>query len=62
NNSDITKEVNAGNNVKMPGGSEENILANLSRGNISRAVLVANAKAIFNTLLMSHDIREAAKK
>ncbi len=62
NNSDITKEVNAGNNVKMPGGSEENILANLSRGNISRATLVANAKAIFNTLLMSHDIREAARK
>ncbi|MBO7394105.1 MAG: glycoside hydrolase family 3 protein, partial [Abditibacteriota bacterium] len=62
NNSNNTKEVLAGNNVKMPSGNKEEILFDLAEGTITRAKLVENAKAIFNTLLQSHDYRMKAAK
>jgi beta-glucosidase-like glycosyl hydrolase len=60
NDSNQTKEVLAGNNIKMPGKHRdgvpvEGVLIDLSEGKITREKLVENAERIFGTILKAYE-------
>ncbi len=60
NNSNQTREILAGDNVKMPSGSVDYILEDLAKGKINREDLQKNAAAIFGAMLKSRDYRVTA--
>ena len=57
NNSNQTREVLAGNNVKMYAGNHSDVMFDLANGVITHEKLVQNARTIFGTILRAYDIR-----